>query len=196
MILGGHVTTPKSNPYEIATRLMNEVLGGSSTSRVNMNLREDKGWSYRASTGVFNARGPRFFYAIASVQSDKTAESVAEVMKELYGYLGDSPITEEELDKAIQNNTLSLPGQWETGGAVMGSLSQIVQYNLAPNYFDVYADKLRSVSVEEAIGAAKKVVNPQALVWVIVGDQNLVQTKLDELGYGAAILIDSEGNKL
>ena len=196
VILGGHVTTPKSNPYEIPTTLMNEVLGGSSTSRVNMNLREDKGWSYGAGTGVFNARGPRFFYAIASVQSDKTAESVAEVMKELYGYLGDNPITQAELVQAVQNNTLSLPGQWETGGAVMGSLSQIVQYDLAPNYFDVYADKLRSVTVEQAMEAAGKVVDPAALVWVIVGDQNLVQEKLNGLGYGDAIIIDSEGNRL
>jgi zinc protease len=195
-ILGGHVTTPKSNPYEVATMLMNESLGGAFGSRVNMNLREDKGWSYGAGTGVYDARGPRFFYAIASVQADKTAESISEVMKELEGFLGDQPITEDELNQAIQNNTLSLPGRWETGNAVMGSLAQLVQYDLAPNYFDLYPDKVRSVTVDDAIEAAQKVVFPDSLVWVVVGDRSEVQTKLDELGYGVAILIDSEGNRL
>ena len=196
VVLGGHVTTPKANPLEIPTTLMNNVLGGSATSRVNMNLREDKGWSYGAGTGVFNARGPRFFYALSRVQSDKTAESVEELMKELRAYLDDQPIQQIELDKAIKNNTLSLPGQWETGAAVMGSLSQMVQYDLPADYFDTYADNLRSVTVENAKAAANLVISPESLVWVIVGDKNLIQTKLDALGYGKAILIDSEGNRL
>jgi zinc protease len=161
-----------------------------------MNLREDKGWSYGAGTGVFNARGPRFFYALSRVQSDKTAESVEELMKELRAYLDDQPIQQNELDKAIKNNTLSLPGQWETGAAVMGSLSQMVQYDLPADYFDTYADNLRSVTVENAKAAANLVISPESLVWVIVGDKNLIQTKLDALGYGKAILIDSEGNRL
>ena len=150
VVLGGHVTTPKSNPFEEATGLMNTVLGGASTSRVNMNLREDKGWTYGAGTGVFNARGPRFFYAISSVQADKTAAAVQEFMGEMNAFLTDQPITQEELAKAVQNSTLSLPGQWETGGAVMGSLSQIVQYDLDADYFDTYADRIRSVTVKEA----------------------------------------------
>jgi zinc protease len=196
VVLGGHVTTRKANPYEIPTGLMNTVLGGSSTSRINMNLREDKGWSYGAGTGVFNARGPRFFYALTSVQSDKTAPAIAELMKEMNAYLSDAPITQAELDKAIQNNTLSLPGQWETGGAVMGSLSQIVQYDLAPDYFDTYAETLRSVTVAQAREAASQVIFPDSLVWVIVGDRQVIQAELNELGYGQAILIDSEGNRL
>lgn len=196
VLLGGHVTTPKSNPVEIATILMNDVLGGSSTSRVNMNLREDKGWSYGAGTGIYNARGQRFFYAIANVQSDKTAESLAEVMKELNGFLTSSPISSEELAKAKKNNTLSLPGQWETGGAVLGSLSQIVQYDLPRDYFDTFADTIRAVTKEQAEAAAQKVIHPDSLVWVVVGDKASLQEKLDNLGYGKAILIDSEGNRL
>tara|TARA_R110002072_G_scaffold13418_12_gene56297 strand:- start:60544 stop:63291 length:2748 start_codon:yes stop_codon:yes gene_type:complete len=196
VIIGGHVTTPKSNPIEIPTILMNEVLGGASTSRVNMNLREDKGWSYGAGTGIVNARGQRFFYGIANVQSDKTAESLSEMMKELTAYKTDRPITTEELAKAKRNNTLSLPGQWETGGAVLGSLSQIVQYDLAENYYDTYADTIRSVTEEDVTAAAAKVVHPGSLVWVVVGDKKTVAEKLDGLGYGKAILIDSEGNRL
>jgi zinc protease len=196
VIFGGHATTPKANPIEIPTILMNEVLGGSSTSRVNMNLREDKGWSYGAGTGIFNARGPRFFYASANVQSDKTAASIGEMMKELTGFLSAQPITAEELAKAKQNNTLSLPGQWETGSAVMGSLSQIVQYDLAADYFDTFADTIRSVTLDQAEDAATQAIHPNSLVWVVVGDKATVQANLDALGYGKAVLIDSEGNRL
>ncbi len=78
----------------------------------------------------------------------------------------------------------------------MGSLSQIVQYDLAPDYFDTYAETLRSVSVEDAKQAASKVIFPNSLVWVIVGDRSVIQKKLDNLGYGQATLIDSEGNLL
>ncbi|MFT4799520.1 MAG: zinc protease [Sulfitobacter sp.] len=196
VILGGHVTTPKANDFEMATSLMNTVLGGASTSRVNMNLREDKGWSYGAGTGIVNAKGPRFFYAIANVQSDKTAASLQELMKEINGFLTHAPITEEELAKAKKNSTLSLPGQWETGGAVLGSLAQMVQYDLADDYFDTYASNIRAVSKQEAEAAAKKVIFPNSLVWVVVGDKEKVQANLDALGYGKAILIDSEGNRL
>jgi zinc protease len=180
----------------MATSLMNTVLGGASTSRVNMNLREDKGWSYGAGTGIVNAKGPRFFYAIANVQSDKTAASLQELMKEINGFLTHAPITEEELAKAKKNSTLSLPGQWETGGAVLGSLAQMVQYDLADDYFDTYASNIRAVSKQEAEAAAKKVIFPNSLVWVVVGDKEKVQANLDALGYGKAILIDSEGNRL
>ena len=78
----------------------------------------------------------------------------------------------------------------------MGSLSQIVQYDLAPDYFDTYASKLKSVTVTDAKQAASQVVFPNSLVWVIVGDKSQVQNKLSDLGYGEAILIDSEGNRL
>ena len=196
LIIGGHVTTPKANDFELPTILMNDVLGGSSTSRINMNLREDKGWSYGAGTGIFNARGQRFFYALANVQSDKTAASLEELMKEITAFLDKSPINEEELAKAKQNNTLSLPGQWETGGAVLGSLAQIVQYDLAENYFDTYANNIRSVTQGQAENAAQKVIFPNSLVWIVVGDKDKVQSNLDALGYGKAILIDSEGNRL
>ena len=196
VILGGHVTTPKANDFEMATILMNTVVGGAATSRVNMNLREDKGWSYGAGTGIVNAKGPRFFYAIASVQSDKTAASLQELMKELNGFLTFAPITEKELAKAKKNSTLSLPGQWETSGAVLGSLAQIVQYDLAEDYFDTYASSIRAVSREEAEAAAKKVIFPDSLVWVVVGDRAKVQANLDALGYGNAVVIDSEGNQL
>ena len=98
---------PTNNPDEIAIETMNTILGGSFTSRINMNLREDKHWSYGARSMLLDAKGQRMFFAYAPVQSDKTKESIVEIDKELRGILGDRPPTPEELDKAQKNQTLA-----------------------------------------------------------------------------------------
>ncbi len=162
-------------------------------SRINLNLREDKQWSYGARTGLASARGQRFFYITTGVQSDKTAESIQEVMKELRAYIGDSPVTEEELANSISNNTLSLPGRWETAGSVLGSLSQIVQYGLDDDYFDTFADDIRSLKTEEVARVSKKLIHPDSLVWVVVGDRKMIEPALNELGFGKVRVINSEG---
>src|SRR5690606_35820418 len=138
---------PKQNPDEIAIGTMNDVLGGSFTSRVNMNLREDKHWSYGSFTLLFDARGQRPFLVYAPVQTDKTAESVREVMSELGSIVGDRPITPEELAKSKANLTLSLPGQWETNGAVAGSLADIVRFELPHDYYSNYAGAVRALEL-------------------------------------------------
>ena len=92
-----------------------------------MNLREDKHWSYGARSFAYEARGQRPLLAYAPVQTDKTAESVTEIRKEFAEIVGKRPATPEEVALVKRTNTLSLPGQWETGGAVLGSVSQIVR---------------------------------------------------------------------
>ncbi|HUP19090.1 MAG TPA: pitrilysin family protein, partial [Gemmatimonadota bacterium] len=99
VIFAAHVASPKANPNEIAFETMNHVLGGSFTSRINMNLREDKHWSYGARTLVFDAAGPRPFTAYAPVQTDKTKESMIEIAREMRGIIGEIPVTADELDK-------------------------------------------------------------------------------------------------
>jgi len=135
VILAGHVGLPKSDPDNIAIETMNTVLGGAFTSRVNMNLREDKHWAYGAGTFPLAARGQGPFVAYAPVQTDKTKESMVEMDKELRGILGPRPITETELTTAQKNQTLSLPGRWETIGSVGGSIGEIVTFGLPEDYF-------------------------------------------------------------
>ncbi|MDA9049951.1 insulinase family protein [Pseudomonadales bacterium] len=195
-LFASQVATPKANPDEIATEVMNDILGGMATSRVNMNLREDKHWSYGAYTGLVSARGQRTFYVMTSVQTDKTSESVQEVMGELSRYVGNQPATAEELDKVILNNTLSLTGRWETAGSVLGSISQIVQYGLPDDYFRHYAQAVATLELPEVQRVATKLIDPNAMVWVVVGDQAQIETGLNALGYGNVILIDADGNKL
>ena len=195
LIFAGHVAPPKSNPDEIAIETMNSILGGTFTSRVNMNLREDKHWSYGARTIILaSARGQSPFIAYAPVQTDKTKESMVEMDKELRGILGKRPITEEELSLAQKNETLKLPGSWETDGAVGNSIGEIVRFGLPEDYFTTYPDKVRALSLNDVTKAAEKVVHPDQLVWVIVGDRAKIEPGIRELGWGEIQLLDTDGN--
>ena len=194
ILLAGAIAVPKANPQEVAIEAMNDVLGGLSTSRINMDLREDKGWSYGAYTGILNARGQRTFYVITSVQTDKTSESIAAAMNDLQAFVGDKPITEPELEKTVKSNSLSLAGRWESAGAVLGTISQLVQYQLPDDYFQQYPVKLKQLTLDEINAAAKQVVHPQSLVWIVVGDRARIGKGLEDLGLGPVQLIDADGN--
>src|SRR4029077_16360946 len=108
VIFAGNIAPPRSNPKEIAIEAANDGLGGMFGSRLNMNLREDKHWSYGATSLLWGARAQRPFLAVAPVQTDKTKESLAEMNKEFRGILGDHPVTADELSRIQANETLSL----------------------------------------------------------------------------------------
>ena len=184
IIFAGHLAPPKANPDEIAIGTANNILGGTFTSRVNMNLREDKHWSYGAGTILVGARGQRPFVAYAPVQTDKTKESIAELGKELRDILGPRPVTNEETSKAISNQTLELPGSWETIDAVDSSIGDIVRYELPNNYYQTYPQKLRELKTGQISAAAKKLIEPEHLVWVIVGDRSKIESGIRELRPG------------
>jgi zinc protease len=194
VIFAGNVAPPKSNPAEIAIETMNTVLGGDFSSRVNLNLREDKHWAYGAGTMVWPARGQRPFIAWAPVQTDKTRESMVELDKELRGILGPRPISSEELSKAQKSETLSLPGSWETIGAVGGSIAELVRFGLPDDYFTTFPGKVRALAVDDLLKAGQEVVHPDQLVWVVVGDRAKVESGLRELGWGDLQLLDADGN--
>ena len=196
IIFAGHVAPPKNIPNDIAIETMNTILGGSFTSRINMNLREDKGWSYGAGSVVVGARGQRPFLVYAPVQTDKTSESMTEIANELRGYLGEAPPTDEEVLKAQQNQTLTLAGQWETNNAVEFSVSEMVQYNLPDDYYDTYTERVRSLNVSQVSEAAQQVVKPDNLVWIVVGDRAVIEDKIRALNLGEVYIMDGDGNVL
>ncbi|MGD9899804.1 MAG: M16 family metallopeptidase, partial [Calditrichaceae bacterium] len=193
IIFAGHVAPPKNNPDEIAIETMNNVLGGTFTSRVNMNLREDKHWAYGAFTFMFDARGQRPFIAYAPVQTNKTKESMVEIEKELKDITGTRPPTMEEFTKNQQSQILELPGKWETVGAVGNSISDIVQYGYPNDYYDTFAMKVRDLNLDQISVAAKKVVHPEGLVWVVVGDRSKIESGIKELGFGEIHMLDADG---
>ncbi len=192
-IFAGEAASPRANPQEIAQQVMNMVLGGQFISRVNMNLREDKHWSYGAGTAFFDARGPRPFIVYGPVQTDKTKESIQELLKELRGIRGDEPVTADELKAAQNALVLTLPGRWETARAVADSIDDIVQFGFNDHYFDGYAAKVRATTLAD-VAAAAKGIQPDRLVWVIAGDRAKIEPGLRELGMGEIRAIDSDGN--
>ena len=192
-IVAGMAAPPRANPDEIAQGVVNRVLGGNFTSRINMNLREDKHWTYGARTGLPDARGPRLFLATAPVQADKTKESVQEIQKELAGIVGSRPVTSDELAAAVGSLTLALPGRWETGNAVAGSLVEVETFGLGAGYYDAYAGKVRALTLEQ-VAAAAKFIDPDQMVWVVVGDRSKIEKGLADLGLGAPVLLDADGN--
>ncbi len=194
IIFAGHVAPPRNNPDEAAVETMNNILGGTFTSRVNMNLREDKGWSYGAFTLIIDARGQRPFLVYAPVQTDKTAESMAEALREIREFLSSSPATEEELQRAVANQTLQLAGQWETIGAVQGSVQDIVRFGLPDDYWNGYSDSILSLSTDRINKASDTVLKPENLVWIVVGDRAVIEPKIRELGIGPIYSLDGDGN--
>jgi len=196
IIFAANVAPPAREGNAIAVEAMNEIIGGSFTSRINMNLREDKHWAYGARSVVVSTEGQRPYIAYAPVQTDKTMESIAEIKRELVEFLGDNPATDEELSKVKQNNTLSLPGRWETANAVLRDIGEIVAYDLPDDYWDTYADNVRSLSLEQIAEAAENVIKPDNLVWVVVGDREIIEPKIRELELGEIIHLDADGNIL
>jgi zinc protease len=192
LILMGTVAPPRNNPKAIEQEVMNTIFGGQFSSRINMNLREDKHWSYGAWTFMVAARGPRPYLGGAPVQTDKTKEALGEFIKEAKGIRGEKPVTAAELAAAQASLTLALPGGWETARAVGRSTAELIRFSLEDRYWDSYAAKVRAVDLA-AVSDAAQIVDPAKLVWVVVGDRAKVEAGLKELGLGAPKLIDGEG---
>jgi zinc protease len=193
-LIAGNVAPPKANPDEPAIETVSAVLGSDFSSRLNMNLREDKHWSYGAYSFIRDARGPRPFLALAPVQTDKTREAIVELQKELAGIVRDRPIQPDELERAKASLTLTLPGSWETMDAIGGTIASIVAFGLDDRYFDTYADRVRAQTIATVTEAANRTVRPDQLIWVIVGDRSRIEPAVRELKLGEIHLVDADGN--
>jgi zinc protease len=196
IIIAGHVAPPTNNPKEIAIEAMNDGLGGNFAARLNMNLREDKHWSYGARSLLWAARGQRPFIAFAPVQTDKTKESMVEMNKEFRGLLTDRLLTAEELEKIQANETLSLPGSRETIDEVGNSIVDLVHFGLPDDYYETFASKVRALKTSDVNEAARAVVHPDNMIWVVVGDRAKIEAGVKELNLGELRLMDADGKVL
>jgi predicted Zn-dependent peptidase len=195
LIMAAYLTQPYGKVDEAAIEQMNNVLGGDFTSRINMNIREDKRWSYGARSMIMNTSAQRPFVVVAPVQTDKTSESVQEVIKEVQSFVGDKPMTEQEFTKTKQNTVMGMSGMWETNGAVNGSVRNIVRYNLPDNYWQEYAGNVEKLALKDVHNAAKSIVQPNSLGWFLAGDAAKVLPGLEKLGM-EIIQIDAEGKRV
>ncbi|MCY3972293.1 MAG: pitrilysin family protein [Acidobacteria bacterium] len=196
IIFAGQLAPPKGDPRNLQIEAMNDIIGGGFTSRINLNLREDKGWSYGARAILLDAAGQRPYYAFAPVQTDRTAESMAEIDKEVRGIRsgGSRPPTADELAKVTDQNTLTLPGRWETNGAVMASLIEMTRFDLPDDYWDTFADNVRGIGLSDVSGEADRVLQPDNLVWIVVGDRVRIEEKIRALDLGEMRFLDADGN--
>jgi zinc protease len=196
ILIAGHLAPPKANPDEAAIETMNAVLGSGFTSRINMNLREDKNWAYGAYSFLVDAQGQRPFIAHAAVQTDKTAPAMLELRRELQDIVGPRPPDADELARAKDRQTLTLPGRWETANSVGGSISAIVRFGYPDDYWDTYAERLTDLSLAEVGDAAQSVIHPDQLIWVVVGDREAIEAEIRALDFGELHLLDADGRPI
>ena len=191
LILAGHLAPPTGVENNIAITAMNDILGGQFTARVNMNLREDKGWAYGAYTFLQGARGQRPYMVYAPVQTDKTKESITELIRELSEFKTAKPATARELGRAVANNTRSLPGAFETSGDVLGSLTASANYGRPWDYPATLKDRYEALSLDDVTAAAGEVIHPESLTWIVVGDRAEIEAGIKELGLGPITVIEA-----
>ncbi len=196
LILAGHVAPPTGAPDNIAIETMNDILGGQFTARVNMNLREDKGWAYGAYTFMPDARGQRMWIAYAPVQTDRTRDSLQELVREFGDYLSSAPPTEDELSNSVRNSVNSLPGQFESSNAVLGSLLSNQRFGRSDDYVESLKSRYESLGLQQVRAAAEDVIHANRLTWLIVGDREKIEAGLRELDLGPVSIMDADGNSV
>ena len=130
---------------------------------------------------------------MAPVQTDKTKESFSEVVKELRQVVNDKPLSAAEIADAKDRNIKTLAGRWETGGAVIAALGEIVTYDLPDDYYAKYSDMIRAANDAAVNQAAKQFVNNDQLVWVVIGDREKVEPGIRSLNLGEIVQLDADG---
>lgn len=178
----GRIGVPRSTPDYYALEVMNTILGGSFTSRLNQNLREDKGYTYGASSGFGYALAAGPWTAGAAVQTHSTGPALAEFMKELRRM--HEPIPDEEIDRARNFLAMRYPAGFQSVAGIAGRLADIVQYDLPPDYFGRYVDNILAVRRADVERVAKQYIDPDNLAIFIVGDRSVIEAQVRELGLG------------
>ena len=191
----GHVGVARSSPDYFPLLVLNNLLGGQFMSRVNLNLRESKGYTYGARTSFQYRRGAGPFAATAGVQTAVTGESIAEFLKELRGIRGEIPVTEEELANAKRGLTLGFPRGFETPAQIAARLADVALYGLPADYFDNYVASIERVSLADISRVASAAIDPARLAILVVGDRKVIEPGLRTLGAvgNTVTVLDSEG---
>jgi predicted Zn-dependent peptidase len=192
-IFAGELVASTRDPAADVFDFANKVLGGQFSARLNMNLREDKHWAYGAYSFTSDAVGQRPWMAFAPVQIDKTVPALQEMVREIGDYAsGVKPATQAEVDKARADEIHGLPGSFETAGAVMNAIGDIVRYDRPDDYVVRHAAHLKSLTTDE-VNAAAKAIDPKALTWVVVGDLSKIEQPIRALELGTVTVIDADG---
>lgn len=188
----GHPGIARNHPDYFPILVLNGLLGGDFTSRINLNLREDKGYTYGASSSFTMARIAGPFVAGAAVQTAVTRESVIEFMNELEGIRTSNPVTSAELESTKSALIRREPLLLETNSRIAGRIADLVRYDLPADYFDQYTDRIAEVTVDDVNRVAREQLRPGNMAIVVVGDRAAIEQGLRELPYPVDIVAVDE----
>ncbi|MBH0112521.1 insulinase family protein [Novosphingobium sp. YJ-S2-02] len=189
VIMAGRVlaldgTAKGTEPLELA----NDVLGGGFLSRLNADIREDKGWSYGVYSGVTQNKGPRELIVRAPVQSDKTGAAIAALIADMAALPAEKPVSAEELQRVTEGAIRGLPNQFETNASVEGALRKNQTLGRPDTYYETLASTYRATDAAAIGKAASEYLQPAGVTWVIVGDRSVVEPQLAELGLPVEVM--------
>lgn len=191
-IVAGGPGIRRNDPDFIAFEVMNNALGGQYTSRINMNLREDKGYTYGAGTFTLDTRGIGPFICYASVYTETTAESIFEMIAELKAVIGERPLTDTEIADSKNNLIKGFPQGFQTYSDIAGQMDDMILFDLPEDEWQGYMDRVNSVDGETATRVAQRILDPDRLLIVVVGDREKISSKILEFGLGQVFYVAPE----
>ncbi|MEZ4704544.1 MAG: pitrilysin family protein [Bdellovibrionota bacterium] len=184
---------------ERSTILMaNDIIAGARfTNRINMNLREDKGWTYGASASIDNLEHQARFVLRTQVQKDKTAQSIVELMKEFRGVSKKTrPIKDGEFEKNRNNYAMKLGGNWETNDSILSHMRNVIESGYPENYYQGYANEIMSMKRKEVEEEAQQLFDENTMIFVVVGDLPSFENSVRSLKLGTVVIVDHQGHPL
>ena len=188
----GHLSACRNSPDYPSLLVMNAVLGGQFVSRINLKLREEKGFTYGARTGFDWRRRLSPFALHASVHSASTAEAIRDSFAELDGIRGSRPPTDTEMLLARASLTRGYPRNFETAQQVARSVAQLALYDLPDTYFEEFIPRVNAVSADEVVRAAQRYIDPERASILVVGDYHAIGDSLESLGFGPPQLVSAD----
>ncbi|MBX7514594.1 insulinase family protein [Qipengyuania sp. GH38] len=192
IIYGGQVLGLTGRDDLIPLIASNEALGGGFLARINMNLREEKGWSYGAGSQIASGLDRVFYGVRAPVQSDRTGDSISEIRREINDFVDARGVQPNELERIVNSNMRELPGQFETAGDVLGGLVNIVRYDRPDDYYETLAARYNTLTAPQLDLEARRNINEGDIVYIVVGDAEVVAPQLDTLGLEVEVIEPQE----
>ena len=187
---------PRNTPDYFALQVLNTILGGQFQSRLNANIREQKGYSYGVNSNFAYGKGPGAFRAGGSIFSAKTDAALIEFMKEFRGIVGERPITDEELKTAKDSLIQGLPQRFSSVSATGSTITNLIVQGLPDDYYQNYAKNVGAVTKEDLLRVAKQYIDLDHLAIVIVGDRASVEGPLKATGIAPITVLDIDGNPM
>ena len=170
--------TPDTEPLMLA----NDVVGNGFLSRLNLDIREEKGWSYGVGSAIGQAVGPTLLRVHAPVQADRTGDAIRAIIADMSAFPQAAPVTAEELQRVTEGAIRALPNQFETNAAVLAAIRKNDRLGRPEDYYQRLAGKYRAIDGKAIDAAAQKYLQPQGLIYVVVGDRRVVEPQLRKLG--------------